>query len=333
VGLSDGSLLPEVGVQDATGMESSVQMDAAGMDARSDSGGSSEDASGDSSDGETGDASLDGGDAANADCPAGARQYVYVLSDTNNLYAFDPTKFPSATAFTLVGAVPCVPAGSYVNAMAIDRHGTGYINFHDGSIVEMTTSAPLVCTPTSFTPNQLGFTNDLGMAFSTDAVGSTSETLYVSDNGGPGGGCTQTTPGLGCVGLGLAKLDVSSWTLTQLGAYTNTAAEYNAELTGAGDAKLYGFFTTNPSSYGPINKTNGHTDSPAPTVVSSISVATGGYAFSFWGGDFYFYIAPTGNTVPQHLNTKTGTVTPGAMLSFVVVAAGVSTCAPTQPPQ
>jgi len=296
--------------------------------------GSSSSGGGSGSSGSFGDAAPPpGDDGGSADCAPGAGQYIYVISDTNNLYRFDPTQFPSASAFTLVGAVPCVPPRSYVNSMAIDRQATAYVNFHDGSIVRMNTTAPLACTPTSFKPAQLGFTNDLGMGFSTNAAGSTSETLYVSDNGGPEGDCTQSTPSAGCMGLGLAKLDTSSWTLTQVGAYTSPAAGYNAELTGTGDAKLYGFFTTTPSSYGPIDKSSGHTDAPAPTVLSSVSVGRGGYAFSFWGGDFYFYIAPRGNTVPQHLSTKTGMVTPGDMLSFVVVGAGVSTCAPTVPPQ
>jgi hypothetical protein len=325
-GTSSGSGFADAGTSGSSGGSSGSASGSSGGSSGfgSSSGGSS---------GSFGDAAPPDNDGGNNDCAPGAGQYIYVISDMNNLYTFDPTKFPSASAFTLVGAVPCVPSGSYVNSMAIDRQATAYINFHDGSIVKMNTTAPLACTPTSFMPNQLGFTNDLGMGFSTDAAGSKNETLYVSDNGGPEGDCMQTTPGPGCMGLGLAKMDLSSWTLTKLGAYTSTAAGYNAELTGTGDAKLYGFFTTAPSSYGPIDKTSGHTDSPAPTVISSVSVGSGGYAFSFWGGDFYFYIAPTMNTVPQHLNTKTGTVTPGDMLSFVVVGAGVSTCAPFVPPQ
>jgi len=172
------------------------------------------------------------------------------------------------------------------------------------------------------------------MGFVADQAGSMNETLYVSDNGGPEGDCMQTTPGPGCMGLGLASLDIGSWTLSPLGAYTNSVAGYNAELTGTGGGDLYGFFTTTPSSYGKIDKTNGHTDSPAPTVLQSVDVGMGGYAFSFFGGDFYFYTASTTpNTVPQHLETKTGNVTMGEQLSFVIVGAGVSTCAPTHPPQ
>jgi hypothetical protein len=273
------------------------------------------------------------GDGSTLDCPPPVAQVIYVLSDANELYTFDPTKFPLPSAFALVGTVRCVPSGHFVNAMAIDRRGTAYVNFDDGSIVTMTTTPPLACTATPFLSGQASFTRSLEMAFAADARGSASETLFVSDTAGPGGACTQSTPGLGCTGRGLAKLDVHTWNLTPLGAFTGAVAGYDAALAGTGDATLYGLFTTTPLSYGRIDTTSGHTDAPAPTVLSSVSVGTGGAAFSFWGGDFYFFTAPTGTTVPQHLATSTGMVTSGSLLSFVVVAAAVSTCAPTTPPQ
>jgi hypothetical protein len=259
----------------------------------------------------------------------------------NTLFTFNPKLFPAATAFTPVGPVPCVPSGSYVNSMAIDQQGTAYLNMNsDGSIWTMNTSPPLACTKTSFTAGQAGFSNDLGMAFAKDSSSPTGESLYVSDNHGPLGDCmTQTTPSMGsCWGLGLGKVDTSSWTLTRIGmGFTSTAAGYNAELTGTGMSgtnPLVGFFTTsNPSaSYGPIDPKLGTTDNPAPSNVA-VNIATGGYAFSYFGGDFYFYTSATGNTVPQHLSTSTGTVTSGAMLGYVIVGAGASTCVPSIPPQ
>jgi hypothetical protein len=216
-----------------------------------------------------------------------------------------------------------------VNAIAIDRRATAYLNFHDGSIVAMTTTPPLQCRPTGFLPGQGGFTNDLGMAFVVDSAGSMSETLYVSDNGGPGGNCSSATPGPACMGRGLGSIELGTWHLSPIGAFTGAAAGYNAELAGTGDARLYGFFTTTPSSYGPIDKTSGHTDAPSPTVIPPVVVGTGGYAFSFWGGDFYFFEAPMLNTVPLQLDVMTGTITTGNLLQYVIVAAGVSTCAPT----
>jgi hypothetical protein len=264
-------------------------------------------------------------------CASGVGRFIYVVSDKNDLYTFDPTMFPSASAFTLVGTVPCDSSG--VNSMAVDRSGTAWVNFNDGSIYRVTTTAPITCTATSFVSGQGGFTKDLGMGFSVDAAGSNNETLYVSDNGGPGGDCNASTPGSGCMGKGLGKIDLATMTLTPLGTYTGGAAGYNAELTGTGDGKLYGFFTTSPGAYGPIDKASGTTNAPPPTSLPSVNAATGGYAFSFWGGDFYFYTAPSNRTVVTHLQTSTGMTTTSPELGFTIVGAGVSTCAPTAPPQ
>ncbi|MGH7298755.1 MAG: hypothetical protein ACRELB_27690, partial [Polyangiaceae bacterium] len=273
--------------------------------------------------GSTGNLGGDGGTTTGTDCASGAGSYVYVISDADELYTFDPSKFPAASAFTLVGPVPCDSSG--VNSMAVDRSATAWVNFNDGSIYRVTTTAPVTCTPTGFVAGQAGFTKDLGMGFSVDAPGSSAETLFVSDNGGPGGDCSKAAPGQGCTGKGLGTLDPATMTLTPLGGYTATAAGYNAELTGTGDGKLYGFFTTSPGAYGPIDKSSGATSAPAPTSLSTVDASNGGYAFSFFGGDFYFYTAPKGNTVVTHLQTATGQTTASPELAFTIVGAGVST--------
>jgi hypothetical protein len=55
----------------------------------------------------------------------------------------------------------------------------------------------------------------------------------------------------------------------------------------------------------------------------------GGWAFAFWGGDFYTFTAPGDtSTVVQRFRPSDGTVVQVASLSLVVVGAGVSTCAP-----
>ncbi len=190
---------------------------------------------------------LGGGDGSignGGNCATGAGQFIYVITEDNNLYTFDPTQFPAASAFTLVGPVPCNPMGGGVNSMAVDRSATAWVNFADGTIYKMTTTAPITCTQTGFVAGQGGFTNALGMGFASDGPDSGTETLYVSDNAGPGGDCMATTPSAGCMGKGLGTIDLTTMTLTPIGAYTGPAAGYNAELTGSGDGRLFGFFTT-----------------------------------------------------------------------------------------
>jgi hypothetical protein len=126
--------------------------------------------------------------------------------------------------------------------------------------------------------------------------------------------------------------------LAPIGAYTGQAAGYNAELSGTGDGTLYGFFTTTPSVLGTIDKASGAVTSiiPLPSVNNSV----GGYAFSFWGGDFWIYTAyptsadPNATTSVTHVVGADGGI--GVVMTdigFTIVGAGSSTCVPTVPPQ
>jgi hypothetical protein len=221
--------------------------------------------------------------------------------------------------------------------MAVDRHAVAWVNFNDGSVFKVdTTQKGLPCTATTFSEGSSGFTPQLGMGFATVSSTDTAETLYVSDNGGPGGACTSTTPGAGCMGLGLGSI-TSTLTLAPIGPYTN-AAGYNAELSGTGNGLLYGFFTTTPSELGTIDKKSGAVTNiiPLPTVNNSV----GGYAFSFWGGDFWFYTAYPTNADPNPTTSVTHYVSASKSASvvmtdigFTIVGAGSSTCVPTAPVQ
>jgi hypothetical protein len=243
------------------------------------------------------------------------------------MYAFDPMHL----TFTMIGTVNCpgepFPV-SNVNSMAIDRQANAWVNFTSGHICKCPTTAPVNCQTTSFQPNQGGFTNELGMGFSADMPGSNAETLFVSDNNGPGG---HNVPG---GGKGLGWVDLTTMRMTPLGVYTNVNMGYNAELTGTGDAKLYGFFTTTPADLAEINKANGATPNPIP--LPTVNASNGGYAFSFWGGDFWFYTdfgVANGSTV-THFVTATGMASVALQgVGFTIVGAGVSTCAPVRPPQ
>jgi hypothetical protein len=62
------------------------------------------------------------------------------------------------------------------------------------------------------------------------------------------------------------------------------------------------------------------------------------YAFSFWGGDFYFYTAtspsPSTTTTVARYRPSTGKVeTYMTSIGFHIVGAGVSTCAPITAPK
>ena len=242
------------------------------------------------------------------DC-SDASKLVYVASDENDLYSFAPDKL----TFTKLGRLAC--PSQTVNSMAVDRSGTAWVNYDDGKIYKVEIKS-LHCTATSYVPAQGRFTKVLGMGFAADAPGSANETLFVADNRGKG----------------IGKVDLATMTLTPLGAYTGELAGSNAELTGTGDARLFGFFTTSPAHFAAIDKATGQT--PTATLLPTVDASSGGYAFSFWGGDFWFYTAnDTPTTSVTHYVSADGTAS--VVLSdigFVIVGAGVSTCAPTVPP-
>ena len=251
-----------------------------------------------------------------------ASKLVYVISDgTNMLYSFAPDKL----LFKPLGVPQCATTAT-ANSMAIDRNGMAWVNYTDGSIWKVNTST-MACAATSFASGQAGFSTRLSMGFSSNAPGSADETLFVSDNTGD-----DTTM---ADGKGGARVDLGSMTLTPLGGpFTGDVAGWRCELTGTGDARLFGFFTKSPARLAEIKKADGST--PQSVLLPGVDASAGGYAFSFWGGRFWFYTAngtPTSSVTMYDPATGLAPQVVLADIGFTIVGAGVSTCAPlTFPP-
>jgi hypothetical protein len=258
----------------------------------------------------------DGSTVSNCD-PAAA--LVYVATEEKQLYSFDPQH----NVFTLLALIDCAN-GSYVNSMAVDRNAVAWINYGDGSLWKVDINKPS-CVATGFVPNQ-GGVGLFGMGFSAKVPGGNAETLFIDD----------------LMGGGLGFINLSTMMLERFGPFTGDLADRSAELTGTGDARLYGFFAgsflgdagsasvteIDPNSEAPI------TQYPLPTVDTGSD-----WAFSFWGGDFYLYTADkydmnNPDTVVTRFRPSDGSVTViDPSLNFRIVGAGSSTCAPTTPPQ
>lgn len=241
-------------------------------------------------------------------------KFVYVLDRDAGLYKFDP---PSLT-FTPIGTLTC-PAGALENpfSMAVDRNANAWVVYSDGQLFKVDTKTA-GCTPTSFTPGQAGFVT-FGMGFSTDGPGSTKDTLYVSQSDDLG----TTT--------GLATIDTQSLVLNPIGMYDQMNAR--AELTGTGDGKLFGAFEGSPYVVAEIQKSDAKILSQAPQSQIQYAPGSSNFAFAFWGGSFWLFVGPGTSTDvfqydPQTKNTQKKTST-----AFAIVGAGVSTCAPIEPPK
>jgi len=253
-------------------------------------------------------------------CSGAAANYVYVLSVQNDLYSFAP----NLKQFTKIGPLQCQTGGMTPNSMAVDRNADAYVNYMDptgaaGAIYKVSTqnascsAQPVMTLPTGWT--------QVGMGYSTIGVGSTSEALYV-DGIGMGTG----------MGSGLGLVDFGKLTVGPIGQFTGVLAGQSGELTGTGDGRLFGFFTSTPVYVAQIDKSSGATANPVP--MTGLQVPTD-WAFSFWGGHFYLYTSQGAGTTVTDYDPVSGAINLNFMpnIGFDIVGAGVSTCAPTIPPQ
>ncbi|CAN5818192.1 hypothetical protein BH09MYX1_BH09MYX1_11940 [soil metagenome] len=245
-----------------------------------------------------------------------AAKLVYLVSSQNGLYSFNP----GTLQLKSIGTLDCqVGFGVTPNSMAVDRNAKAYVNMSDGSLYTVNT-ANAHCTSTSY---QSGQSNRRirGMGFSSDISGGDAETLFT---------CTADDSTFG--GGGLAKIAVGSYKLSLIGDYGGALAGTECELTGTGDARLFGFYATlSPPKLSELAKTTAKGSATTPLTVTTSSA----YAFSFWGGDFWFYTADSSSsskvTRYKYASDKSFSVVVPST-NMTVVGAGVSTCAPISPP-
>lgn len=239
---------------------------------------------------------------------------IYVVSTESKLWSFDP---PSRE-FTLVGSFSCpASSGATPNSMAVAHDGRAFVNFDTGELFEVNV-VTAACKATGFVPNQQGFSTRFGSAFSADPSGA-NETYFVSSNDF----ATAGNPGK------LGRIDLDTLTLTVVGEYTTFIGD--AELTGTGDGRLYAFGLVsgnNDSFFAQLDPTDA-------TVLSAFKVPivkndASSWAFSFWGGAFYFFTGVGSDSHVARLQLDGSpldlqyAVLPGQR----IVGAGVSTCAP-----
>jgi hypothetical protein len=279
-----------------------------GSGGASSSGGGSASAGGGSSSAGGGNGTSTGGGSADG-CPDDAKT-VYVVDANRTLSSFDPR----TKTFHDIGTLSC-PAAAKAQpfSMSVARDATAYVLYDSGELFAVSTSTA-ACTKTSF--NDATFKN-FGMGFSTDTPGGTTDTLFIA--GGATVGMTST----------LGSVNVGSFGATPLGGIAGWP-----ELTGTGDAQLWGFFPqtmmggANPFvaqiNKGDASLSNNH---DAPALAGNPTA----WAFAFWGGSFWIFLERVGDPSTQVWEMKASTGDLSNALSSTgrkIVGAGVSTCAP-----
>ncbi|MBA3394072.1 MAG: hypothetical protein H0T89_15600 [Deltaproteobacteria bacterium] len=250
------------------------------------------------------------GNNGNGDGCSDAAKSVYVVDQNNTLSRFDPP----TKVFTDLGQLNC-PAGGGATpfSMGVDRSAVAWVLYSNGKLFRVeTTVAGLPCTQSAWA-TQSGLAQ-FGMGFSTDAAGGSTDTLFIAGGTGP----TQPTSQL-------ARLSTSTFTPSPVGTVQGWP-----ELTGTGNAELWGFFpNTSASRIVKLDKTTGAALTTFP--LSGLSGMPTAWAFAFHGGKFWVFLMKdleSATTVYQ-IDAATGvqdsfTRTTGR----TIVGAGVSTCAP-----
>ena len=281
-------------------------------------------------------------------CPDAAATLVYVITAQYDLLSF----YPPTGTFTPIGRLHCpasdipikdlggtitlVPATPF--SMAVDQQGIAYVVYDNGELFRVSTATG-ACRPTRFVAGQQGFTQHFGMGYSQGLQGQ-GESLYVAsddDLTDPDGG-NAILPRLGTI-------DTQSFRLRVVGAFRPPL--YTAELSGTGAGDLFAFYslipyTSTPVAIGQVDKSTGQL--VGQSVLPGIDQGCG-WAFAFWGGDFYTFTAPASvprtpqhnlcgaerpGTVVNRFSPKDGSIVRVTQISEQIVGAGVSTCAPQQ---
>ncbi len=263
-------------------------------------------------------------------CGDDASQFIYVVDNANTLYRFEPAN--DANRFERIGNLDCDPAPSLDPnrgtatpfSMSVDRDATAWVLYSSGEIFHVSTDSA-TCTKTAFVPQQQDY-DVFGMGFVSDSPGSTEERLYVSGSKFASGGQLSNTK--------IGFIDTTTLAVNHL--QDLSSAENPPELTGTGDAKLYGYFPGSSSYITELDKTTGQ---PAGQQWNAGSFPSPrGWAFAQWGGRFYVFI-----TTPEFLGDTSRVIrvdpatdqfetvaedTFGNDAVPYIVGAGVSTCAP-----
>lgn len=251
------------------------------------------------------------------DCSDDSTKLVYLLDADNSLWSFKPNQMDiTQSILTKVGPLQCSTT-MQPNSMSVDRTGSAWVEYvpmDEGDTTEdqifkvnITNAA---CTGTTYKTGPFG--TRYGMGFVADAPMGTAESLFVAKGDPP---------------YAFGKFDTSALSIASLGTPNG-----GPELSGSGDAKLWAFF---PDASMPrvsqLDKSNGSEGLSHP--VAAAAGTNDGYAFAFWGGDFWVFLKKDTDTwsVLYHVRGSDGVVTTMPLTGRWIVGAGVSTCAPTTP--
>jgi hypothetical protein len=276
-----------------------------------------------------------------AGCGASGIGLIYVVDMSNNLFSFDPA---NGNQFIQVNTLKCPNPGNDLRAggvatpfsMGIDHTGRAWVLFTSGLIFHVdVTQKDSPCMPMNpgWTVGAGGF-QLFGMGFVADAPGALTEKLYVA--GGSSGN-------VGAGNLGFFHPELRTATVLTPLPKPLAGTENSPELTGTGDALLYGYYPGVQVNYVALfDRTTGAVKQTwnMPALGTSGSRSINAWAFAHHGGKLYSFVTSNGsggatpgqNSQVYELDPSAPTNRGTLLLDntgHVIVGAGVSICAPT----
>lgn len=256
------------------------------------------------------------GACMNDNCPEYS-QFIYLVDTDYNLIKFNPGSSDGNYLHTLFSLTKCGYGYSTPFSMAVDRDANAWVLYSDSTLYKISIENQTCELVTNFRANGSGLST-FGMAFSLDAVGGDTDTLYIADID---------------FGGSFGRINTENMSYTQLASFPDYY-DQTPELTGTGLAKLYSFSPGNAEQHiSEIDKSTGNVikDYVIPGAGGNISA----WAFAHWGGKFFMF-----ETVSRYFSSENKilrfdpeTEHTDVFMSdtpFRVVGAGVSTCAPVE---
>ncbi|WP_437735684.1 hypothetical protein [Sorangium sp. So ce1335] len=268
--------------------------------------------------------------SSSATCSDLTSHHIYLVTPDSKFLSFHP----ATSELRRIGRLDCPIThedGTWAQnvrpiSMAVDRSGVAWILDVNGYVVRLDIATGR-CEQTSFTFVEPF--RHFGMAFASDGVPG-KETLHVREallNGKTEEDAVRV----------LGVFDTQRHTITSLGG----GAGGDADLTGTGDGRLFGFERGAPGETAFLSeytRTTGATR--ARTPLPGLAIHEGAtWAFATWGGDFWFFLSnpdPSGVITSSIHRFDPGSDAPPALvrddLTVQIIGAGVSTCAPIEVP-
>lgn len=267
------------------------------------------------------------------DCPPGS-DLIYVVDSSYRLLAFNPED--DLHTFDLRGSLGCSADAALPGwggglgqgvatpfSMSVDRRGQAWVLYTSGQIFWADARNPEFCTLSPWQPGTEGF-ELFGMGFVSVSAETIDEELFLA--GGTVEVLAQHLTGR------LGRITPEGMAFDVVGGLT--PSEYGPELTGTGGGELFAYFPGLSSTrVAMIDKQTG--TNAQEWFLPALPGALRAWAFAHWGGRYYIFVTFTDELGLQTTEVHRFDPTTGEVdvvvedVPYVIVGAGVSTCAPT----